>query len=762
MRPRGWVLARRRRLQRRPAARSGWRSWRRLVRRQLAPGQRRQLAALACLGAGVLLVYFLSAGGPGVVGARVAAWLDRGMGLDALLLPVVLIYAGLAILLGRPQLLTLPRRVGLVLFSLVSLPALAMLLGEQGGGALGLAVSEWLGRAFGPGGRLIVVGTVAALAAVLVAGEWLSQTGRLLTRRRRPPSPARRTPAGAAARAGAETAALAGGEAAATAAPAEALEEEAASAAGSPPAAEALSAGDRELAASPAPRTAAGVTDGPAAPTVEVGPGGQLPLGGEDYRLPSPELLTSRSRGGPALRRDVDSKKKVLEETLRSFGVEVRVVDAQQGPAVTRFEVQPAPGVKVSRIASLADDIALNLAAPGVRIVAPIPGKAALGIEVPNARVHTVYLRDVLETPEFQRCASPLTVALGLDIGGRPVVSTLDRLVHLLVAGATGSGKSTCVNSLLASLLFKATPRELKLLLIDPKVVELSGFNGIPHLLAPVVTDARRAAGCLRWAVREMERRYEAFAAAGVRDVQRYNQWAATNGERNLPFLVVVIDELADLMMVAPAEVEDAIQRLAQMARAAGIHLVVATQRPSVDVITGVIKANIPSRIAFAVSSQVDSRTILDSAGAEKLLGRGDMLFHPAGAGKPQRVQGAYLPEPELDALLAFIRRQGQPEFEEGVLDHGEGQEQAVCEDDLLPEAVRVVLEAQQASVSILQRRLRIGYTRAGRLMDMMERRGIVGPHQGAKPREILISQADYRRLFDGRAGQAERLSQAE
>ena len=476
------------------------------------------------------------------------------------------------------------------------------------------------------------------------------------------------------------------------------------------------------------------------------------------FRLPPVELL-SRGRQGPSARqqREVMEKAAVLQETLASFGVQARIADVSVGPAVTRFEVEPARGVKVSKIQALASDIALSLAVPDVRIEAPIPGKAAVGIEVPNREIVAVQLRDVLETPEFARSRSKLTVALGKDIAGQPVVTSLDKLVHVLIAGATGSGKSVCINALIASLLFKARPDEVKLLLVDPKVVELSAYNGIPHLIAPVITDARKAAGALQWAVREMERRYELFARTGVRDVTRYNLRAQQEGEEPLPLIVVVIDELADLMMVAPVEVEDAIQRLAQMARASGMHLVVATQRPSVDVITGVIKANIPSRIAFAVSSQTDSRVILDLAGAEKLVGKGDMLFMPVGATKPLRVQGAYISEKDLDAVLRFLRDQAQPEYDQEVVraevETAEGPGDA--DDDLFTEAVRVVLEAGQASVSLIQRRLRVGYTRAGRLIDMMEERGYIGPHQGAKPRDVLITWEEFRRRHGDAAGAA-------
>jgi S-DNA-T family DNA segregation ATPase FtsK/SpoIIIE len=441
----------------------------------------------------------------------------------------------------------------------------------------------------------------------------------------------------------------------------------------------------------------------------------------------------------------------VLVESLRQFGIEVRLAEVSQGPAITRFEIVPPPGVKVSRIVNLADDIALSLAATGVRIEAPIPGKSAIGIEVPNDHIAPVLLRDVLETNAFGESHSFLTVALGRDVAGAPIVAHLDEMPHLLVAGATGSGKSVLINVLISSLLLRTNPNRVRLLLIDPKVVELSIYNGIPHLISPVVTEPKKAAGALRWAVQEMENRYRLFAAAGVRDVTRYNQ--TVEEQDKLPLIVIIIDELADLMMVAPQDVEESIARLAQMARAAGLHLVVATQRPSVDVITGTIKANIPSRIAFAVSSQVDSRTILDTAGAEKLLGRGDMLFSPVGSAKPLRVQGAFVTEKEIERVVQYLRDHSvavdpsvaAPDFvspgEDAVVDNEP--------DSLFLDAVRIVVESRQASTSMLQRRMRIGYTRAARLIDAMESRGYIGPADGARPRDVLISDDQYRQLIE-------------
>ncbi|MDA8346147.1 MAG: DNA translocase FtsK [Thermaerobacter sp.] len=465
-----------------------------------------------------------------------------------------------------------------------------------------------------------------------------------------------------------------------------------------------------------------------------------------NYRMPPLSLLQGPDKKVPQ-HHGAQARAQLLEETLKSFGVQARVLEYQQGPAVTRFEVQPGPGVKVSRVVALADDIALAMAATDVRMEAPIPGKAAIGIEIPNGEIAPVRLREVLETTPFRDSASLLTVGLGKDIAGRPVVAALDRMPHLLIAGATGSGKSVCLNALIASLLFRATPDEVRLLLIDPKVVELQQFNGIPHLLAPVVTDPKKAAGVLRGVLREMEDRYLRFARAGCRDIQRYNELAEEHGEERMSYYVVVIDELADLMMVAPNEVEETICRLAQMARAAGIHLVVATQRPSVDVITGLIKANIPSRIAFAVSSQVDSRTILDQGGAERLLGKGDMLFAPLGAGKPIRTQGAFISEKEMERLLEFVRQE-EPDYRDDLVQPVESQEEEQDLDELFTKAVEVVVQAHSASASLLQSRMRVGYSRARRLIEQMEQKGIVGPPDGSKPREVRLSQMDYERLF--------------
>lgn len=454
------------------------------------------------------------------------------------------------------------------------------------------------------------------------------------------------------------------------------------------------------------------------------------------------------------VRRQLEENKERLEDTLRSFGVETRVLGYRHGPTVTQYEVQPAVGVKISRITALADDIALNLATAGVRIEAPIPNKSAVGIEVPNRTVNTVHIREILESADFVDSPSRLTIALGNDIAGNCKVGDIAKMPHLLIAGATGSGKSVCINSIIISLLYKASPKDVRFLMVDPKVVELGIYNGVPHLLVPVVTDPRKAAGALGWAVSEMQNRYKLFAESNVRDIRGYNALAErTEGLEPMPQVVIIIDELSDLMMVASKDVEDAICRLAQMARAAGMHLVIATQRPSVDVITGVIKANIPSRIAFAVSSQVDSRTILDGGGAEKLLGRGDMLYLPAGASKPMRIQGCFVSDAEVEQVVAFVKQNAAPDYDEDVIDEIEKQSakentaEEPAQDDadsMLPQAIECVVELGQASTSLLQRRLKLGYARAARIVDEMEARGVVGPQDGSKPRQVLLSRQEW------------------
>ena len=468
----------------------------------------------------------------------------------------------------------------------------------------------------------------------------------------------------------------------------------------------------------------------------------------ENYTKPSLDLLTKIGHKG-----NENDKRKALEnaslliKTLSNFGVDTKMGQVTLGPTITRYEVQPNPGVKVSRIVNLSDDIALSLAAKSIRIEAPIPGKSAIGIEVPNDQPQVVGLRDVIGSPEFKESNSSLAIGLGKDISGNPVIADIGKMPHLLVAGATGSGKSVCINTIINSLLYKSTPDEVKLLLIDPKVVELAHYNGIPHLLSPVVTDPKKAANALNWAVAEMNKRYKSFAELGVKDITSYNE----KSETKLPKIVIIIDELADLMMACANEVEDYICRLAQMARAAGMHLIIATQRPSVDVITGVIKANVPSRIAFAVSSQTDSRTILDMGGAEKLLGKGDMLFYPLGAAKPIRLQGAYISEEDSDKVIDFVKSQVKEEvqYEDEII-------QTISKttniknddvDEFLEDAIAFVVQSGQGSSSMLQRKYKIGFNRAARLIDSMEERGIVGPSEGSKPRKVLITMEELSKL---------------
>ena len=472
----------------------------------------------------------------------------------------------------------------------------------------------------------------------------------------------------------------------------------------------------------------------------------------DNYVFPPVKILNKAEKaalkGGTKSLTDTASK---LQKTLYSFGVSAKVENVTVGPAITRYELKPAEGVRVSKIANLADDIALNLAAETIRIEAPIPGKQAVGIEVPNKQKEMVGLREVIESDEFKNNNSKLSVALGKDVAGSAVIADIAKMPHVLIAGSTGSGKSVCINTIITSIVYNSKPSEVKLVMVDPKVVELSVYNGIPHLLIPVVTDPKKAAGALAWAVQEMDNRYNLFAEKGVRDLKGYNKVIESEGMGKLPQIVIIIDELADLMMVAAKDVEDSICRLAQKARAAGMHLVIATQRPSVDVITGLIKANVPSRIAFAVSSQIDSRTILDQVGAEKLLGKGDMLFFPAGASKPTRVQGAFVSDEEVEQIVEFIKSNGTAVYSEDILDTIENgskeeqrknleAEQAADDetDPFLQEAIDTVVETGQASTSFIQRRFKVGYARAGRIIDQMEERGVISGYQGSKPREVL------------------------
>ena len=477
----------------------------------------------------------------------------------------------------------------------------------------------------------------------------------------------------------------------------------------------------------------------------------------KSYFFPPLELLKEPKPAATGESGLIENNVRKLEETLHSFGVSAKVINVSQGPTVTRYEIQPAQGVKVSRIVNLADDIALNLAAAGIRMEAPIPGKSAIGIEVPNREAGSVRLREVIDSPEFPRSSTKLSFGLGKDITGRVLVTDIGKMPHLLIAGATGSGKSVCINTLIVSLLYKAKPEEVRLLMIDPKVVELSIYNGIPHLLIPVVTDAKKAAGALNWAVQEMNDRYKLFAAAGVRDLKGYNQAVEEKGDTpKLPQIVIIVDELADLMMVASNEVEDAICRLAQMARAAGLHLIIATQRPSVDVITGLIKANVPSRIAFNVSSGTDSRTIIDMNGAEKLLGKGDMLFYPVGYPKPVRIQGAFISDHEVENIVEYLKTQQQTQYNQKVMNHlnraddtAVGSDNKDDLDELFADALELVVDKERASASMLQRYFRIGFNRAARLLDQLTEAGYVGEEQGSKPREVLLTRREWQQLKD-------------
>ncbi len=500
-------------------------------------------------------------------------------------------------------------------------------------------------------------------------------------------------------------------------------------------------------------RGEADMPEKPAAFRVVADPEDDLP--DIEWRLPSLALLDTVTARKERMQDEIKRNVKVIETTLETFGVPAKVVGVNPGPAVTQYEVQPGAGVQVKKITALQNDLSLALAASPLRIEAPIPGKAAVGIEVPNKSASLVTIREVVETAAFREGTHALALALGNDVSGASIVGDLTRMPHLLIAGATGQGKSVCINALITSLLFQATPDHLRLLLIDPKRVEMTGFNGLPHLALPVLVESHQAAAALRWAVAEMDRRYKLFSAEGVRNIAAYNEKATLKAARQLPYIVIVIDELADLMMVAAGEIEELICRIAQLARAVGIHLVIATQRPSTDIITGLIKANIPSRIAFAVGSQVDSRVILDSGGAEKLLGRGDMLYQPVDAGKPTRIQGAFVSDQEVDAVVSFWKSQGEPRFMEEILEEGagtqwegrEGSERKL--DPLFARAARAVCAEGGASVSLVQRKFNVGYSRAGRIVDQLAEHRVIGGYQGSKSREVLMNLPDVDELLE-------------
>ena len=673
-----------------------------------------------------LVAYLTLAGATGgIVGRFVAANLVSGFGWVAWVVPFVVGGAGVLLLFDRWGWGGTRRQLA-GLAALVFLLAFLGLFGTPVGGAAGSALGHALARLVGTAGAGVIL---AALFAAAAAGA----TGVSLAAGMRVSGTSVAQGAGSVGRGSAQYARRLRD----WVAPLEEGVPPVTAVAPDPEPPSARPTEERE----PPPRPTA---PRPRTPRAE---SSAAPAGAGSYRPPSLALLNAPVARGPLRGRSAAERGQLLVDTLRQFGVAVRLADVSQGPAVTRFEIVPPPGVKVSKILNLSDDIALSLAATGVRLEAPIPGKSAIGIEIANEEVGIVWLREVLESRAFRESPSPLTVALGKDIAGQPVVAALDAMPHLLVAGATGSGKSVLINSLILSLVYKASPDQLRLILIDPKVVELSIYGRLPHLVDGVVTDPKRASRALKWAVVEMERRYRLFAASGARDIARYNRSA----DEALPYYVILIDELADLMMVAPIEVEQSIARLAQMARAAGLHLVVATQRPSVDVITGTIKANIPSRIAFAVSSQVDSRTILDTAGAERLLGRGDMLFHPVGAAKPLRIQGAFVQETEIENVMQAIdpgpraAEDSSPWTaggdDDGPSDHDE-------EDSRFVEALGLVVESRQASASLLQRRMRVGYTRAARLVDRMEELGYVSPSDGPRGREVRLSHDEFQRRY--------------
>jgi len=701
----------------------------------------------------------------GIVGAYLAYLALKGVGLAAYSLPLLLVAWGWWVFQGhRPHRLALPL-LGTGLFLLAASTLLAMVpltptVKVQSGGVVGVLASEFLTKYFGGIGSTLIAACLTVLTALLATEAMILSAVAASTQRL----------------VGFGQALWASWQ--------------------RPRVRDTRTAYPQEAPAQPALRPAAKPTP-PLKPRVTIEPSGAAapkfrrstppaPKQVGAYQLPTLDLLTQPPPVSERrIKEDLEANGRVLEETLREFGIEARVVAIDRGPTITCYELQPAPGMKVSRIASLSDDIALVMKAQSVRIVAPIPGKSAVGVEVPNGTISNVFLREVLESREYQEGSkqSKLALALGKDVSGVPLGCNLQECPHLLIAGTTGSGKTVCLNSILMGLLFNATPDEVKLLLVDPKMVELSPYNDIPHLIAPVMTDAKKSAHALHWVVNEMEGRYRLFAKRGVRNIDMFNASvdAGTTGsagdtpedepfdsappsagprsgrmlsgveaepEGRLPYIVVVIDELADLMLIASQEVEEAITRLSQLSRAVGIHIILATQRPSVDVITGVIKANFPARISFQVASKVDSRTVLDMNGADKLLGKGDMLFLSPGSSKPFRAQGAYVSDQEIERVVSFLKVQREPDYDEELLKAQEKSSTGVRgeRDEMYDDARHLVLETGQASTSMIQRRLRLGYTRAARLLDMMEEEGVVGPFRGSKPREILVDREAYLR----------------
>lgn len=767
-----------------------------------------RVAGIVMLGTGAFLLFsliLLSGGGAtadqiGPAGGFLARSLLGLFGRGSWFVPVLLIFLGITFVLGWGEkagrrihtagfLLLLTGFLGL--FSVETVEGLTFLtaarqgLEGSGGGVIGAVSAYGLRRVFGRVGAYILLGVLSLAGLVLLTDgfrlrlplKFLSVPGRLLKARkraagaRRPARPEAQPerPEELPQNLGPVISRGPGDDESYLSVKTVLMDDELGRGTGKkrpdPQTAPPAGAGPRPGAAEPEPESS-----GADEPMLEkqmefcLSPECLESAAGKHWKLPPLTLLKApQATDRREAQEEIQRTARLLEETLDSFGVKLKIDEVSCGPALTRYEARLAPGIKVSKILRLSDDLALSLAAPSIRIEAPIPGKAAIGIEVPNRVVAEVPIRQLLADRGYQDTKGSLVVVLGRDIGGEIVSADLAKMPHLLVAGATGSGKSVCMNTLICSLLYRYTPDELKILLVDPKKVELNQYNDIPHLVAPVVTDPKKAATALRWMTAEMENRYSLFAGMGVKDIYGYNrriQEDRRDGKKRarMPYLAIFIDELADLMMVAPADVEDSICRLAQMARAAGMHLIVATQRPSVNVITGLIKANIPSRIAFAVSSQVDSRTILDGAGAEKLLGRGDMLFAPVGLNKPRRVQGAFISDREVQKVVEFLKEQGKPEYLQGIemLDKEEDAPDEVAggeSDELLPEAAALVIETGQASISMLQRRLKVGYSRAARLIDQLEEKQVVGGYEGSKARKVLMGWDGYQSIFGNGSG---------
>jgi len=706
------------------------------------------------------LAFFISALGP--VGRGLDLFFAYLAGAVRYAIPFILVVLGVAVLVGRlgeisdereAWRITWVELAGTAVMFMAVCALLHLRVGdveqmftraalEENGGLVGAVMAWPLVKMFSRTGAYVLLVAMLIVGFLLLTGLAISKYFQERVERRRRERVATRQPAAKMVEASARRTATAKDEQDQDKTPAvDARSEEGEAALGPPPAPEAL----------PAPEM-------PAPPLVVEEEGGQMAIEvgetdeGKAYKLPPLELLNRAGDRSSISHKSVNESISILEKTLRDFGVDAAVTRVTRGPTVTRFEVELGSGVKVNRVLNLSDDIAYALASPDIRIITPIPGKSAIGIEIPNRERDLVTLGDIFNTPRARKVTSPLRVGLGMDVSGQPILVDLREMPHLLLAGATGTGKSCCINSMIASVLVTAPPHEVRMLMVDPKYVELSHFNGIPHLLAPVITDPKKASGALSWVVREMEQRYQVLSRAGVKNIVAYRSALReglemeedASGERpfpHMPYILVVIDELADLMMVAPAEVEDSIARIAQMARAVGIHLVVATQRPSVDVVTGLIKANMPSRIAFTVASQADSRVILDVGGAEKLVGHGDMLFLPAGSSKPIRVQGSYIAEREIAAIIGFIKRQRQADYRDEILESvGVVRKEQTRDDELLEDAIEIVVRSGVASASLLQRKLRVGYARAARIVDLMEELGVVGGYEGSKPRAVLMT----------------------